>query len=43
MKKAIKLEFLDILSMEPVDSSFRPLRLNSLIWKSDEIDKAENN
>jgi len=42
MKKAIKLEFLDILSMEPIDSSYRPLRLNSLIHNSHEIDNDDD-
>lgn len=32
IKKALKLEFSDILSLEPVDENLRPLRLHTSLW-----------
>ena len=32
MMKKIRFEFCDILSLEPVDASFRPLRLSTSLW-----------
>ena len=31
----MNLEFTDILSLEPVDDSFRPIRNHSFLWKSE--------
>ena len=33
IKKEINFSFCDLLSFEPVDRGFRPLRLNNRIWK----------
>lgn len=33
MQKMLNIEFTDLLSMEPVDSSYRPLRLSNRLWK----------
>ena len=33
--KALNLEFSDILSLEPVDSSLRPYRIHNFIWMND--------
>ena len=35
MNKRLNFEFSDLLSMEPVDSSLRPLRIHSSIWMDD--------
>lgn len=33
MSKFLNIEFTDLLSLEPVDSNFRPLRLNNRLWR----------
>jgi hypothetical protein len=35
MYKILNLEFTDILSLEPVDESFRPIRNHSFLWKNE--------
>lgn len=35
MKKFLNLEMTDLLSLEPIDSNFRPLRLNNRLWRSE--------
>ena len=34
MHKFLNLEFTDLFSLEPVDITFRPLRLNNRFWRS---------
>ena len=36
LTKSLNLEFTDLLSLEPVDKAFRPLRLNNRLWKPEE-------
>jgi hypothetical protein len=36
MPKLLNIEFTDLLSLEPSDRSFRPLRLNNRIWRPNE-------
>ncbi|CAD8097617.1 unnamed protein product [Paramecium sonneborni] len=38
LQKKLSFCFTDLLSLEPVDSEFRPLRLNGRLWKPDEYD-----
>ncbi|CAD8140605.1 unnamed protein product [Paramecium pentaurelia] len=38
MKKKLNFCFSDLFSLEPVDTSFRPLRLNNRLWKPDDYD-----
>lgn len=40
LSKALKLEFTDILSLEPVDQTLRPLRLNTELWLKEDEDVA---
>lgn len=35
MRKFLNLEFTDLLSLEPVDLNYRPLRLNNRLWRND--------
>jgi len=41
MQKKVNLHFSDILSLEPVDCSFRPLRLSNRLWKPSEYNLSE--
>jgi len=34
LKKQIDLSIVDIMSLEPIDSKYRPLRLHEAIWDS---------
>lgn len=38
MKKKLNFCFNDLFSLEPVDRSFRPLRLNNRLWKPEDYD-----
>ncbi|CAD8208434.1 unnamed protein product [Paramecium octaurelia] len=35
MRKFLNLEFTDLLSLEPIDQNYRPLRLNNRLWRND--------
>ncbi|CAD8046948.1 unnamed protein product [Paramecium primaurelia] len=39
--KQLNFWFTDLFSLEPVDKSFRPLRINNRIWKSQDYDVSE--
>lgn len=39
MSKFLNIEFTDLMSLEPCDSRFRPLRLNNRLYRPKEYDK----
>jgi hypothetical protein len=41
LKKKLNLYFIDLFSLEPVDSRFRPLRLNNRLWKPNQYELSD--
>jgi hypothetical protein len=38
LRKKLTFSLTDLLSLEPVDKRFRPLRLNGRLWKNEEYE-----
>ena len=38
MAKLLNMEFTDLLSLEPCDECYRPLRLNNRLWRPKEYE-----
>jgi len=43
ISKSLNFELSDLLSIEPVDNTLRPMRLNYRLWKAIDDDEDENN
>ena len=41
ISKSLNFELSDILSIEPVDKTLRPIRLNQRLWKDEEEEDSE--
>jgi hypothetical protein len=41
LNKALKFEFCDLFSLDPVDTTLRPIRLNAKLWQQREDEEEE--